>query len=97
MLCTIKQASTFLGYRSTSTMYRLLHSGMLDDYVERIDDETYLDMGEKGRKPTLARHVMTLVNWQADFQVIDFDPKQYIKEEAIRLKESTKQLTSPKP
>ena len=54
-------------------------------------------MGGKGRKPTLARHVMTLVNWQADFQVIDFDPKQYIKEEAIRLKESTKQLTSPKP
>ena len=33
---------------------------------------------------------MTLVNWQADFQVIDFDPKQYIEEEASRLKESTK-------
>ena len=78
-------------------MYRLLHSGMLDDYVERIDDETYLDMGEKGRKPTLARHVMTLVNWQADFQIIDFDPNQYIKEEASRLKKLTKQLTSPKP
>ena len=55
-------------------MYRLLHSGMLDDYVERIEGETYLDMGGKGRKPTLARHVMTLVNWQADFQLIDFDP-----------------------
>ena len=96
MLCTIKQASTFLGYRSTSTMYRLLHSGMLDDYVERIEGETYLDMGGKGRKPTLARHVMTLVNWQADFQIIDFDPNQYIKEEASRLKKLTKQLTSPK-
>ena len=90
MLCTIKQASTFLGYRSTSTMYRLLHSGMLDDYVERIEDETYLDMGGKGREPTLACHVMSLVNWQADFQVIDFDPKQYIKEEASRIKKSTK-------
>ena len=31
------------------------------------------------RKPNLAGHVMTLVNWQADFQVIDFDPMQYIK------------------
>ena len=71
MLCTFKQASTFLGYKSTSIMYRLLHSGMLDDYVERIEDKTYLDMGKKGRKPTLLRHVMTLVNWQADFQVIE--------------------------
>ncbi len=60
-------------------MYHLLHSGMLDNYVERIEGETYLDMGGKGRKPTLARHVMTLVNWQADFQVNDFDPDEYIK------------------
>ena len=67
MLCTIKQASTFLGYRSTSKMYRLLYSRMLDNYVERIEGETYLDMGGKGRKPTLAGHDMTLVNWQADF------------------------------
>ena len=50
MHCTIKQASTFLGYGSTSTMYRLIHSGMLDDYVERIEDETYLDMGGKGSR-----------------------------------------------
>ena len=48
-------------------MYRLLHSGMLDDYVEHIEGETYLDMRGKGRKVTLTRHVMTLVNWQADF------------------------------
>ena len=50
MHCTIKQASTFLGYGSTSTMYRLIHSGMLDDYVERIEDETYLDMAGKGSR-----------------------------------------------
>ena len=49
-------------------MYRLLHSGMLDDYVERIEGETYLDMGGKGRKPTLARHVMTLVNCKQTFK-----------------------------
>ena len=49
-------------------MYRLLHSRMLDNYVERIEGETYLDMGGKGRKPTLAGHVMTLVNWQADLK-----------------------------
>ena len=39
-------------------------------------------MDKKGKRPTLARHVMSLVNWQADFQVIDFDPEEWLKGES---------------
>ena len=47
-----------------------------------FEGKVYLNMDKKGKRPTLARHVMSLVNWQADFQVIDFDPEEWLKGES---------------
>ena len=63
-------------------MYRLYHNGDLSDFVEIFEGKVYLNMDKKGKRPTLARHVMSLVNWQADFQVIDFDPEEWLKGES---------------
>ena len=90
MFCTIREASELLGYKSTSTMYRLYQDGALDPYVSLYMGKPLLDMRSHGKRPTLARHVMTLVNWQADFQVNDFDPDEYIKQEAQRIKAQEK-------
>ena len=90
MLCTIREASKLLGYKSTSTMYCLYQDGALDPYVSMYMGKPLLDMRSHGKRPTLARHVMTLVNWQADFQVNDFDPDEYIKQEAKRIKQQAK-------
>ena len=49
-------------------MYRLYQDGALDPYVSMYMGKPLLDMRSHGKRPTLARHVMTLVNWQADFQ-----------------------------
>jgi len=90
MFCTIREASELLGYKSTSTMYRLYQDGALDPYVSMYMGKPLLDMRSHGKRPTLARHVMTLVNWQADFQVNDFDHDEYIKQEAQRIKAQEK-------
>ena len=71
-------------------MYRLYDQGALDPYVSMHMGKPLLDMRSHGKRPTLARHVMTLVNWQADFQVNDFDPDEYIKQEAKRIKQQAK-------
>ena len=71
-------------------MYRLYQDGALDPYVSMYMGKPLLDMRSHGKRSTLARHVMTLVNWQADFQVNDFDPDEYIKQEAQRIKAQEK-------
>ena len=63
-------------------MYRLYHNSDLSDLVEIFEGKVYLNMDKKGKRPTLARHVISLVNWQADFQVIDFDPEEWLKGES---------------
>ena len=50
--------SAHLGFRTTTTLRRLLHTGELSAYVRLGPDlrATYLDMAPKGR-PTLRQHV----------------------------------------
>ena len=71
-------------------MYRLYEQGALDKYVTIYMRKSLLDMRSHGKRPTLARHVMTLVNWQAGFQINDFDPDEYIKQEDKQNKEKDK-------
>ena len=41
-------------------------------------------------KPTLARHIMGIIDWRCSNTIIDFDPKKYLKDEAERLKSQPK-------
>ena len=54
---------------------------MLDDYVEMHDGQVLLRMGAKGKSPTLARRVRSLVNFRGGHEIFMFDPKE---EESLR-------------
>ena len=64
--------------------------GWLDDYIQIIDGKTYLIMEGPRGKPTLARHIMGIIDWRCTNKIIDFDPKKYIQDEAKRLKSQPK-------
>ena len=90
MLCSITEAAHYLGYRSRAQLYRMKEDGWLDDYIQIIDGKTYLIMEGPRGKPTLARHIMGIIDWRCTNTIIDFDPKKYLKEEAERLKSQPK-------
>ena len=90
MLCSITEAAHYLGYRSRAQLYRMKGDGWLDDYIQIIDGKTYLIMEGPRGKPTLARHIMGIIDWRCTNTIIDFDPKKYLKEEAERLKSQPK-------
>ena len=64
--------------------------GWLDDYIQIIDGKTYLIMEGPRGKPTLARHIMGIIDWRCSNTIIDFDPKKYLKDEAERLNSQPK-------
>ena len=57
-IVNLRQASAHLGFRTTTTLRRLLQAGELSAYVRSGPDlrATYLDVAPKGR-PTLLQHV----------------------------------------
>ena len=55
-----------------------------------IDDKNYLLMEGPRGKPSLARHIMGIIDWRCSNTIIDFDPKKYLKDEAERLKSQPK-------
>ena len=57
-IVNLRQASAHLGFRTTTTLRRLLQAGELSAYVRSGPDlrATYLDVTPKGR-PTLRQHV----------------------------------------
>ena len=59
-IVNLRQASAHLGFRTTTTLRRLLQAGELSAYVRSGPDlrATYLDVAPKGR-PTLRQHVQT--------------------------------------
>ena len=89
-ICTFAEAAKILGYKSRSTLYRLKRDGWLDDYIQMIDGKTYLEMDARRGKPTLARHIMGIIDWRCSNTIIDFDPKKYLRDEAERLKSQPK-------
>ena len=75
-IVNMRQASAQLGFRTTTTLRRLLQAVELSAYVRSGPDlrATYLDMAPKGR-PTLRQHVQAHTEccgnsplWGADYE-----------------------------
>ena len=60
-IVNLRQASAHLGFKTTTTLRRLLQAGELSSYVRSGPDlrATYLDVAPKGR-PTLRQHVQPI-------------------------------------
>ena len=76
MYCDVPEAAFYLNYQSPASLYRLLKAGLLDDYVEMHDGQVLLRMGAKGKSPTLAKKVRSLVNFRGGHEIFMFDPKE---------------------
>ena len=90
MLCSITEASELLGYKSRAQLYRMKEDHWLDDYIQMIDGKTYLHMEGPRGKPSLARHIMGIIDWRSSNTIIDFYPNKYIQDEAKRLNSDRK-------
>ena len=64
-LATITEASRILGYRSRSTIYKMLNDGWLKDYVQEIEGTKYLDLKPVGRQH-LVEHMAGIAQWRPD-------------------------------
>ncbi|WP_036906477.1 hypothetical protein [Prochlorococcus marinus] len=84
MYCDVPEAAFYLNYQSPASLYRLLKAGLLDDYVEMHDGQVLLRMGSKGKSPTLARRVRSLVNFRGGHEIFMFDPKEEESLQKIR-------------
>ena len=76
MLCDVTEAAWYLGYASPASLYRLLKAGLLEDYVEMYKGQVLLRMGSKGKSPTLAKRVRSLVNFKGGHEMFMFDPTE---------------------
>ena len=84
MYCYVPEAAFYLGYASPASLYRLLKAGLLDDYVEMHEGQVLLRMGSKGKSPTLAKKVRSLVNFRGGHEIFIFDPKEEESLQKIR-------------
>ena len=84
MLCDFTEAAWYLGYASPASLYRLLKAGLLENYVEMHKGQVLLRMGSKGRSPTLARRVRSLVNFKGGHEMFMFDPTEEESLQKIR-------------
>ena len=84
MYCDVPEAAFYLNYQSPATLYRLLKAGLLDDYVEDYNGQVLLRMGSKGRSPTLAKRVRSLVNFRGGHEMFMFDPKEEASLQKVR-------------
>ena len=76
MLCDVTEAACYSGYASPASLYRLLKSGLLDDYVELYKEQVLLRMGAKGKSPILAKRVRSLVNFKGGHEMFMFNPTE---------------------
>ena len=84
MYCDVPEAAFYLNYQSPASLYRLLKAGLLDDYVEIHHGQVLLRMGSKGKSPTLARRVRSLVNFRGGHEIFMFDPTEEESLQKIR-------------
>ena len=84
MFADLKEASWLLNYKSPASLYRLIKAGLLDDYIEMYEGQVLLRMGSKGRSPTLAKTVRSLVNFRGGHEMFMFDPKEEESLQRIR-------------
>ena len=96
MLCDVTEAAWYLGYASPASLYRLLKAGLLENYVEMHKGQVLLRMGAKGKSPTLAKRVRSLVNFKGGHELFMFDPKEEESLQKIRdrhYEKSSKNIT----
>ena len=55
-LYTITEAAKICGYKSRSTIYKMLNDGWLNDYIMEIEGTKYLNLKPEG-KPQLVDHM----------------------------------------
>ena len=84
MYCDVPEAAYYLGYASPASLYRLLKAGLLKEYVEMHEGQVLLRMGSKGKSPTLAKRVRSLVNFRGGHEMFMFDPKEEESLQRIR-------------
>ena len=84
MYCDVPEAAFYLNYQSPASLYRLLKAGLLDDYVEMHDGQVLLRMGAKGKSPTLAKKVRSLINFRGGHELFMFDPTEEESLQKIR-------------
>ena len=84
MYCDVPEAAFYLNYQSPATLYRLIKAGLLKEYVEMHDGQVLLRMGSKGKSPTLAKKVRSLVNFRGGHEMFMFDPKEEESLQKIR-------------
>ena len=84
MYCDVPEAAFYLNYQSPASLYRLIKAGLLDDYIEMYEGQVLLRMGSKGRSPTLAKTVRSLVNFRGGHEIFMFDPKEEESLQKIR-------------
>ena len=92
MYCDVPEAAFYLNYQSSASLYRLLKAGLLDDYVEMHDGQVLLRMGSKGKSPTLAKRVRSLINFRGGHELFMFDPKEEESLQKIRDRWEEKKL-----
>ena len=96
MFCDVPEAAFYLNYQSPASLYRLLKAGLLEDYVEMHEGQVLLRMGSKGKSPTLAKKVRSLVNFRGGHELFMFDPKEEESLQKIRdrhYEKSSKNIT----
>ena len=92
MYCDVPEAAFYLNYQSPASLYRLIKAGLLDDYIEMYEGQVLLRMGSKGRSPTLAKTVRSLVNFRGGHEMFMFDPKEEESLQKIRDRWAEKKL-----
>ena len=96
MYCSVSEASYFLNYESPASLYRLIKAGLLKEHVEMHHGQVLLRMGSKGKSPTLAKKVRSLVNFRGGHELFMFDPKEEESLQKIRdrhYEKSSKNIT----
>ena len=84
MLCDPSEEAFYLNYQSPASLYRLISAGLLDDHIEMHEGQVLLRMGSKGKSPTLAKRVRSLVNLRGGHEMFMFDPKEEESLQRIR-------------
>ena len=84
MYCDVPEAAFYLNYQSPASLYRLLKAGLLKEHVEMHHGRVLLRMGAKGKSPTLARRVRSLINFRGGHELFMFDPTEEESLQKIR-------------
>ena len=84
MYCDVPETAFYLRYKRPASLYRLLKAGLLKEYVEMHHGQVLLRMGSKGKSPTLAKRVRSLINFRGGHEIFMFNPTEEESLQKIR-------------